>query len=120
VGRPGAVGERLSAIPLRFLTPRRISWIASLLSLVGLLWATVQGLFTLAVLQSDETGGACDAPEPALAAAASLAVVLALASFGFALAPRNDRLALALGAELALSVVWLALGGMPAAGCVIE
>ena len=90
------------------------------MSLVGLLWATMQGLFTIVVLQSEETGGACDAPEAGLAVAASLAVVLALASFGFVLAIRNDRAALALAGEVAVSVLWLALGGMPAAGCVIE
>jgi hypothetical protein len=100
--------------------PRRISALVGLLSILGFMWAVAQGLITLSLLQSDETGGACDAPEPALAATATLAVLLAVASVWFALIPRNARAAVALAAEVAMCAIWVALGAWSAWGCVIE
>jgi hypothetical protein len=98
---------------------REPSFPVVLFSGLAILWAALQGLWTVIVLQADPSN-VCDAPQPELAVAAGLTLLLALAAFIFAIAGRNDRTAVALLVAVAASVAWLALGGMPATACVIE
>jgi hypothetical protein len=87
---------------------------------LALLWALVLFFENLVAVTYDESPSiSCSLghPKVALSVATAGACLAAASAFGFGLARRSRPAFIALGIEALLSVVWILLGGLDAAGC---
>ena len=87
----------------------------------GGVWAAIQGVYSLLVLEKEETTTlGCElGPKAALAVITGFACLSACAAVVLGLRRRPRHALFAVGVEAVFAVMWFALGGWSAAGCAL-
>jgi hypothetical protein len=99
--------------------PLKKSIVATAAAIAGFLWAPIQVVFTLLVLETEATLGCSLGPRTALSVVTVLMLASGLAAVGLGVVRGLDAALKAFAAQAFFVVLWFALGGWSAAGCAL-